>query len=71
MKKVLLAAVILGGLSLVSCKKDYTCTCTTTDDGEVFAESSTTINATKGDAEDACNTETSSGDFKTVCEIED
>jgi hypothetical protein len=26
MKKVLLFAVVLGGLSLVSCKKDYTCT---------------------------------------------
>jgi len=28
MKKVILAAVVLGAISFTSCKKDYTCECT-------------------------------------------
>lgn len=55
MKKlfVISAVVMLLGLTLTSCKKDYTCTCTepTGATNQVVA-----INdASKGDAENACD----------------
>lgn len=52
MKKLLLAVAALGLISLTSCKKDYTCTCTDGTDTE-------TINipdAKKKDAKNVCNT---------------
>lgn len=52
MKKVLLVAAV-AGLSMVSCKKDYTCECTVTTAG-VSATASSTINDTKKNATDAC-----------------
>lgn len=70
MKKVLLFAVVLGAVTLTSCKKDYTCTCTTSGNG-VNSSASTTINATKSDAEDACTASTSSAfGFTTTCELD-
>lgn len=56
MKKTLaIAAVSL--LALASCKKDYTCECTTsaTDNGQTISTTSTfTINDTKKNATEAC-----------------
>ena len=52
MKKVLLVAAV-AGLSMVSCKKDYTCECTVTTAG-VSATASSTITDTKQNATDAC-----------------
>jgi hypothetical protein len=53
MKKVMIFGTF-ALLALASCKKDYTCTCTTTAGG-VSASESVTLNATKSDAEEACN----------------
>ncbi|MFT6211136.1 MAG: hypothetical protein ACJATE_001767 [Bacteroidia bacterium] len=55
MKKVfgvLAIALMAGGMT--SCKKDFTCTCTTSVTGTTPITTSTTINATKADAEEAC-----------------
>lgn len=62
MKKTLLI-VALAGLSLTSCKKDYTCECKTTvteyDGGVATVEEraavSTTFKAKKKDAEASCD----------------
>lgn len=69
MKKFLLiAVVIVAGLS--SCKKDYTCECTTSVSGSDDISASTTINASKKDAEEACENGTSSvGGVSVTCEI--
>jgi hypothetical protein len=57
MKKVLLPILALAALTMTSCKKDYTCTCTGYIDGVAVpgSASSTTINAKKSDAESKCN----------------
>lgn len=68
MKKVLLvAAVVVVGLA--SCKKDYTCTCTTTGNG-VTASVSSTTKATKKDAKSSCESgsKTANG-YTTTCSI--
>lgn len=61
-------------LTLASCKKDYTCTCTTSVGG-VSTSASTTINDTKKNATEACDagdaTSTTLGISATVdCEIQ-
>jgi hypothetical protein len=75
MKKVLLVGAV-ALLGLASCKKDYTCECTTTVDlsaiggGKTTSTASTTINATKSDATEACeasNVTNAAGSVK--CEI--
>jgi hypothetical protein len=53
MKKVLLVAFGASLLGLTACKKDYTCTCTYNGNG-MSGSISTTINATKKDAKEAC-----------------
>lgn len=59
MKKIILvAAVATFGLGLGSCKKDYTCTCTFSGGG-LSGSASTTINATKKDAKEACEADNS------------
>ncbi|MEI8136102.1 MAG: hypothetical protein WCH21_02140 [Bacteroidota bacterium] len=52
MKKILLIAAV-AGLAMVSCKKDRTCTCTTTSDAPGFVSSThvTTIKKTKKTSE--------------------
>jgi len=71
MKKVILfASVAALALSFASCKKDYTCTCTATAGG-ISSSASTTLNATKKDAKDACESGSSTQGSVTVkCEIE-
>jgi len=58
MKKVLLVAAV-ACMAMTSCKKNYTCECTTTYTGGGGSTTpfvgSTTINDTKSKAEDACN----------------
>lgn len=58
MKKVLLIAAV-AGLSMVSCKKEYTCECTVTTAG-ISVSASTTIKDTKKKATDACEAGNSS-----------
>jgi hypothetical protein len=72
MKKNLLI-IAVAGLAMASCKKDFTCECTTTDNGTVVATATGTIHTTKKKANDACNqTATSSvggSTAKTECKI--
>jgi hypothetical protein len=51
--KKFIAIAALGVLTLASCKKDYTCECSSTVLG-MTATASTTINDTKKKAEDTC-----------------
>lgn len=59
MKKITLLAVALVAISFASCKKDYTCECTSTVLG-LSATASTTIHDTKSKAKDACTAKNSS-----------
>lgn len=75
MKKALLIGSlgVFGVIALASCKKDYTCECTSTS-GSSSSTASTTINATKGDAKEACEAGSSSATsggstVTTTCEI--
>ncbi|MFK7783985.1 MAG: hypothetical protein AB8B56_02655 [Crocinitomicaceae bacterium] len=58
MKKVLFVGAF-ALLSLASCKKDYTCECTTSVAG-ISTSASATINDTKSNAEEACEAGSSS-----------
>lgn len=72
MKKVLsIAAVALFvSASLVSCKKEYTCECTTTYAG-VSSTTSTTFTDTKANAKTRCETSSASSSigYSTTCKI--
>ena len=57
MKKVLLIAAV-AGLSMVSCKKDYTCECVTSSNFSGYASTTSsgkTGKMKKSDAESKCN----------------
>ncbi len=53
--KNLFILTVFALIALTSCKKDYTCNCTLTYDGETSAGLSYTINDTKSKAEDKCD----------------
>ncbi len=56
MKKLLTLAVVLGAFAMTSCKKDYTCTCTTTMTGMDDIVQEIPLNDyKKKDAEDGCD----------------
>lgn len=67
MKKLVLALAVVGGVAaLSSCKKDWTCSCTTTTTGTV--NSTTTVDTVftdmkKDEAETACTAGNSSVSF--------
>ncbi len=67
MKKVFLFAAVITAFSFASCKKDYTCTCTSTAaSGAAGITTSTTIHDTKSKATTACNNlTTASAGFET------
>jgi hypothetical protein len=70
MKKVIfLGAFAL--VSLASCKKEYTCTCTGYVDGAAVSSASTTIKDTKSDAQTTCDSgdTAASGGVSVNCEI--
>jgi hypothetical protein len=71
MKKIILLAAAVAGLSMASCKKDYTCRCESKDSsGAVLSESEFTINATESDAKSACSgTGSSGGGITSSCSI--
>ena len=54
MKKLLVFAVIAGGLALASCKKNHTCSCTTTALGITITTDTVFQDMSKSDAEAAC-----------------
>lgn len=74
MKKILLFVAVVGAVALTSCKKDHTCTCTTTYSNGDPAETMvyTVKEAKKGDAKKACidRTTVDSGVTETTdCEL--
>ena len=76
MKKLLLVAAV-AGMALTSCKKDYTCECTTSTNVLGMTQSataSTTIKDTKSKAKEACEkgnstANTFGGTVTTACAI--
>lgn len=69
-RNLTIAFVGLAMIALTSCKKDYTCECTSTDSSGNSSTSSTTIeNAKKSDAEEACNKSISSGGSTIECKL--
>ncbi len=67
--KKFIAIAALGVLTLASCKKDYTCECTSTVFG-ISASSSTVITDTKKKAEEACTAGSASANgATTTCKI--
>lgn len=73
MKKITLLAVVIGAMSLASCKKNYTCTCTTTDSSSPSDPpivTPYTVKETKKKAKDACNkSNQSAGTITTSCTL--
>ncbi len=73
MKKFLMiaaAGLMIAGMS--SCKKEYTCECCTTVAGTESCASAKTAKLKKSEAEDACNTGTSSvAGIETKCSIKE
>jgi len=55
MKKLISILTLLLTVAFTSCKKDYTCECTTTIDGSQQSVETSTITDTKSDAEAECN----------------
>jgi hypothetical protein len=71
MKKLVLsiAALALVATTMTSCKKDYTCECTTTALGVTVSES-ITINDTKKNATETCDKgDASAFGVETACSI--
>lgn len=68
MKKII-AIAALGVFTLASCKKEYTCECTTSGFG-VSATATTVIKDTKKKADDACTAgSTTANGATTTCKI--
>ena len=72
MKKVSIFAVALVGVfAMPSCKKDYTCVCTTTVPGQDPVVTTTELtDLKKSEAEDACSGNASGGGASITCELE-
>ena len=67
--KKFIAIAALGVLTLASCKKEYTCECTTTGLG-LTVSAETVIKDTKKKAEDTCTAgSTTNGGASTTCKI--
>ena len=54
-KKIILAIALLGSFAFGSCKKNYTCTCTTVVGTGSVTETHSIDNATYVDAKNTCN----------------
>ncbi len=53
-KYSLITLALVGCISIVSCKKEYTCTCTATYNGQSLATSTNTITNSKKKATSSC-----------------
>lgn len=53
--KIIPAAILLSMITIASCKKDYTCTCTTVVGTASTTETHSISNATYNDAKNTCN----------------
>lgn len=71
MKKAIMIAFV-AGLAMASCKKDYTCECTTKDSSGTIPSvtASATAKMKKSEAEDWCTGQKSTvGTITTSCEL--
>lgn len=70
-KTILFLGVAISALLFGSCRKDYTCTCTSYVDGVEMGSASTTIeNSTRAEASTACDAgDWSYGTSSVDCEI--
>lgn len=70
MKKIMFSALVLGLFAFSSCKKDYTCECTTTVSGQQPTIVTSIVNGTKSEAKSSCeNGSSSAGGFTINCVI--
>ena len=72
MKKIKLmaaSALILGALTFTSCKKDYTCTCTTVVAGVSSTNTHDIKNATHTDANRTCKNYEDNTPGSTTCHL--
>ncbi len=68
--KIVLLFAVLGTLSFASCKKDYTCTCTTTVGSASTTKTYDLQNQSLRDADDACERyEGSTAISNTTCHL--
>lgn len=73
MKKIALLAGVVAMVAMTSCKKEWTCTCTTTDSSGLIPDvsASTTIKDTKKNAKETCESGSASvGTLSTSCSID-
>ncbi|MFM7473724.1 MAG: hypothetical protein ACKO00_07385 [Crocinitomicaceae bacterium] len=69
MKKLMILCAVL--LALASCKKDWTCKCTSTTSQGTYSNSTTLSDLTKSDAKTECNSGDISAGVVTVdCELQ-
>ena len=64
--KLFFAVAAIGMMLLASCKKDWTCECTVTQNAFPSSTSTLTINDTKSNAEEKCEGMSSSSEFMGV-----
>lgn len=53
-KAIIVSGLLLGTVAFTSCKKDYTCTCTSSVGGTSTTYTQSLPNQTRADAKDAC-----------------
>jgi len=73
MKKVLFTIGVCGMLFFVSCKKERTCTCVTTDtsNNTTVGTTKATFKSSKKDGESTCSgSEGSAGTYRTTCTLD-
>ena len=54
MKKITIIAIAFAAISFASCKKDRTCTCTTSGPSGTYTEATTYYDVKKADARENC-----------------
>jgi len=70
MKKLIpITAVAVLALMFTSCKKEYTCTCSTTINGVTTSASGKTSKMSKKDAKAACEKESTTAGITVSCKI--
>jgi hypothetical protein len=69
MKKLVFSIAALGLVSLTSCKKEFTCACTTTANGTSTTVEAKTAKVSKKDAKTACEKESSLAGVTVKCVI--
>lgn len=64
-----IAAIALFAVAFTSCKKEWTCECSTTMNGTTTTASAKTAKVSKADAKAACEKETNVAGVQVSCKI--